>query len=57
MNMRILVYGAGVIGSIFAEKLAVAGNDVTILARGKRLGISPTPAIDSLKKKLYSEHS
>lgn len=34
--MKILIYGAGVIGSIFAGKLAIAGNDVTVLARGKR---------------------
>jgi 2-dehydropantoate 2-reductase len=36
MKTKILVYGAGVIGSIFAGKLSLAGNDVTILARGKR---------------------
>lgn len=35
--MKICVYGAGVIGSIFAGKLAIAGNDITVLARGKRL--------------------
>ena len=35
--MKILVYGAGVIGSIFAAKLSRSGNDVTVLARGKRL--------------------
>lgn len=35
--MRLCIYGAGVIGSIFAGKLALAGNDVTVLARGKRL--------------------
>ena len=36
--MKILIYGAGVIGSIFAGKLASAKNDVTVtvLARGKR---------------------
>lgn len=34
--MKILIYGAGVIGSIFAGKLALAGIDVTVLARGKR---------------------
>ncbi len=34
--MDILVYGAGVIGSVFAGKLALAGNKVTVLARGKR---------------------
>jgi len=34
--VKILVYGAGVIGSIFACKLANAGVDVTLLARGSR---------------------
>lgn len=32
-----MIYGAGVIGSIFAGKLAASGEDVTVLARGKRL--------------------
>lgn len=35
--MKILIYGAGVIGSIFASKLSLSGHDVTVLARGKRL--------------------
>lgn len=36
--MRILVYGAGVIGSVFAAKLQMAPcTEVTILARGERL--------------------
>ena len=35
--MKVLVYGAGVIGSVFAAKLSLSGNDVTVLARGKRL--------------------
>ncbi len=35
--MKILVYGAGVIGSIFALKLKKGGNDITVLARGRRL--------------------
>jgi 2-dehydropantoate 2-reductase len=34
---RILFFGAGVIGSIYALKLIRAGHDVTVLARGKRL--------------------
>ncbi len=34
--MKVLIYGAGVIGSIFAGKLGKAGHDVTVLARGKR---------------------
>lgn len=35
--MRILFYGAGVIGSLYAARLQTAGNDVSILARGPRL--------------------
>lgn len=34
--MRVLVLGAGVLGSYLAHSLLKAGNDVTILARGKR---------------------
>lgn len=34
---RILVYGAGVLGSLYAARLQEAGNEVTVLARGKRL--------------------
>ena len=35
--MRILVLGAGVIGSVYAGKLLQAGHDVVLLARGRRL--------------------
>lgn len=35
--MRILVFGAGVIGSVYAGHLLRAGHDVTLLARGRRL--------------------
>lgn len=34
---RILVFGAGVVGSIYALRFAQSGLDVTLLARGKRL--------------------
>lgn len=34
--MKILVYGAGVLGSLYAARLSQSGNDVTILARGSR---------------------
>src|SRR5215469_8270912 len=34
--MRILVYGAGAIGSIFAGKMAKNGYHITVLARGNR---------------------
>ncbi len=33
--MKVLVYGSGVIGSYLAHVLCSAGNDVTMLARGK----------------------
>jgi 2-dehydropantoate 2-reductase len=36
-TMRILVYGAGVQGSVFAASLHRAGHDLKILARGRRL--------------------
>lgn len=35
--MRILVYGAGVVGSVYAVRLHEAGHDVSLLARGERL--------------------
>lgn len=35
--LKILVYGAGVIGSLYAALFAEAGFPVTVLARGKRL--------------------
>lgn len=35
--MRILIYGAGVIGSLYAALLSEAGADVSIYARGRRL--------------------
>ena len=35
--MRILVLGAGVIGSVYAGRLVQAGHDVVLLARGPRL--------------------
>jgi len=35
--MKILVYGAGVLGSLYAARLKDSGQEVAILARGKRL--------------------
>ena len=35
--MRILIYGAGVIGSLYGALLADAGYDVSVYARGRRL--------------------
>ena len=34
--MKILVIGAGVLGSFYAARLKESGQDVTVLARGKR---------------------
>lgn len=34
--MDILVYGAGVVGSVYAARLQEAGNNVSLLARGQR---------------------
>jgi 2-dehydropantoate 2-reductase len=35
-EMKVLVYGAGVLGSLYAARLQESGHDVTVLARGKR---------------------
>ena len=35
--MKILILGAGVLGSLYAGRLAAAGQDVALLARGTRL--------------------
>ena len=35
--MKLLVYGAGVTGSLFSARLHEAGHDVSLLARGERL--------------------
>lgn len=35
--MRILIYGAGVIGSLYASLFSKAGIDTTVYARGRRL--------------------
>ena len=35
--MKILVIGAGVLGSLYAARLQAAGHDVSIMARGERL--------------------
>ena len=34
--MRLLIFGAGVLGSFYAVKLLAAGHAVTVLARGRR---------------------
>ena len=47
--MRILIYGAGVIGSLYAVLFAEAGYDTSIYARGKRLEL--------LKKNVFQEQA
>jgi nucleoside-diphosphate-sugar epimerase len=42
---KLLVYGAGPLGSLFAARLQEGGNDVSILARTTSV---PTPNIDGL---------
>ncbi|MGE5347845.1 MAG: ketopantoate reductase family protein [Actinomycetota bacterium] len=37
-SKRILIFGAGVIGSTYGGRLALCGHDVTILARNERFG-------------------
>jgi 2-dehydropantoate 2-reductase len=52
------VYGAGVIGSIFAGKLAHTGNEVTVLARGARFHeISKTGIVLLNTKTKRTEHT
>lgn len=35
-RQKVLFFGAGVLGSLYAARLHKAGSDVTILARGQR---------------------
>ena len=42
--MRILIYGAGVIGSFYASRFAKAGLDVTVLAKNYRDTVYGTEA-------------
>ena len=39
--MRILIFGAGVIGSLYGALFAEAGYDVSVYARGRRLESLP----------------
>ncbi len=50
IKKRLLIFGAGIVGSIYALRFAKSGLDVTLLARGKRL--------DTLQKNglRYNEH-
>ena len=55
--MRILIYGAGVIGSLYGAQLAEAGHDVSVYARGLRLYphvIITTTEADAFVEKIIS---
>ncbi len=54
--MKILVYGAGVLGSLYAACLQDAGNEVTLLARGSRASAVRTNGI-VLQNALSGERS
>lgn len=43
--MRLLIYGAGVIGSLYAALFAQAGYDTSVYARGKRLNVLRTKGL------------
>lgn len=47
--MRLLIYGAGVIGSLYAALFAEAGYDTSIYARGKRLEVLQTKGLQYLE--------
>jgi 2-dehydropantoate 2-reductase len=49
-DMRLLIYGAGVIGSIYAVYFSKAGYDVSVYARGKRLEELETKGLRYLEK-------
>lgn len=50
-NCKILIYGTGVIGSVYAVKLSNAGHDVSVYARGNRLQFLKSKGL------LYSENN
>lgn len=50
--MRILIYGAGVIGSLYAVLLKEAGYDTTIYARGHRLEVLQNQELLYTQKKV-----
>lgn len=48
--MKLLIYGAGVIGSLYAALFGEAGYDVTIYARGRRLELLESKGLLYLQK-------
>ena len=55
--MRILIYGAGVIGSLYAALFAQAGFDTSIYARGKRLETLQPGGFSMLKTVRYGKRT
>ena len=53
--MRILIYGSGVIGSLYAVLLKETGYDTTIYARGHRLEVLQNQGL--LYKKAMSQQT
>lgn len=49
--MKLLIYGAGVIGSLYAVLFREAGYDVTVYARGRRLEILESKGLLYLQKR------
>ena len=69
--MNILVYGAGVIGTLYAARLRDGGHRVTVLARGQRLadirrhglvlenilsGVRSEAAVDTIERLRPEDH-
>lgn len=52
--MKLLIYGAGVIGCLYAALFSEAGYDTTVYARGKRLESLQNNGLLYTKKKQKS---
>jgi len=55
--MRILVFGAGVIGSLYSARLSSIGIDVALLARGRRLEIIKNKGLLYYEKNMVKKAS
>ena len=58
--MRIVIVGAGVVGSIYGDRLARSGHDVTLLARGRRLADLRAHGLvveDASATRIFATHS
>ena len=54
--LRVLVLGAGVIGSVYAGKLLQAGHEVVVLARGHRLSDLQAHGLVLLGRRVRGPH-